>query len=127
MDIFTAVVSLIIFFAISLVVFLVCRELVCWYFKINHIVETLDAINSSIGSVSDRLLPGVWKKLDESNNLLRQVVSSTSQMESPPSGSAVAKPRHVTCPYCEQLTPLDNGSAGSLQTCRHCQESFDIQ
>jgi len=36
---------------IVLVVFLICREVVCWYWKLNKIVELLEEQNKLLGSL----------------------------------------------------------------------------
>jgi hypothetical protein len=41
-------VTLITVLVIALIIFLVCRELVCWYFKINKTVELLEEIRDSL-------------------------------------------------------------------------------
>lgn len=41
-------VTLIIALVIALIVFLFCREIVCWYFKINKTVELLEEIRDSL-------------------------------------------------------------------------------
>lgn len=40
--------TLITILAITLIVFIVCRELTCWYFKINKTVELLEEIRDSL-------------------------------------------------------------------------------
>jgi len=48
--------ELFVMFFISLVIpvvlLLIFREVVCWYWKINHIVRTLDSINSHLEKLS---------------------------------------------------------------------------
>jgi hypothetical protein len=41
-------VTLITVLVIALIIFLACRELVCWYFKINKTVELLEEIRDSL-------------------------------------------------------------------------------
>jgi hypothetical protein len=45
-------VTLITALAIALIIFLFCRELVCWYFKINKTVELLEEIRDSLKNKS---------------------------------------------------------------------------
>jgi hypothetical protein len=40
---------------ISLIIFLACREIVCWYFKINKRVELLEEQNELLKKVHDEL------------------------------------------------------------------------
>ena len=42
-------------FVVVIIVFLICRELVCWYWKINRIVELLEGLNRKLGSSSKDL------------------------------------------------------------------------
>ena len=56
---------------VALIIFLVCRELVCWYWKINEIsaslkeqeraqrdmLKSLDAINENLISIVEQLTP----------------------------------------------------------------------
>lgn len=44
MDTASAVIALLVVFFIILTIFLICREIVCWYFKINKTVELLENI-----------------------------------------------------------------------------------
>ena len=48
----TDFVTLIIALVIALTIFLFCRELVCWYFKINKTVELLEEIRDSLKNKS---------------------------------------------------------------------------
>jgi hypothetical protein len=45
-------VTLITILVVALIIFLVCRELVCWYFKINKTVELLEEIRDSLKNKS---------------------------------------------------------------------------
>ncbi len=42
--------ALITVLCISILVFIICRELVCWYWKLNRIVELLEQIASQKGN-----------------------------------------------------------------------------
>ena len=41
-------------FIIPVVLFLIFREVVCWYWKINHITKTLDSINEHLAKIAGR-------------------------------------------------------------------------
>ncbi len=41
------------------VIFLICREIVCWYWKINRIVGLLESIESKLGGEEGSSAPGV--------------------------------------------------------------------
>ena len=47
--------SLLITLLILLVIFLICRELVCWYWKINRAVELLERQNVLLERIEARL------------------------------------------------------------------------
>lgn len=55
--------SLLIFLLVTIVIFFIARELVCWYWKINRIVELLESID---------------RKLSKNNGLSKNVKSKTS-------------------------------------------------
>lgn len=82
---------------ISLIIFLICREIVCWYFKINEIVALLAAMK----------------------NLLRNIVSSnqgTGTGQSSPKGQIIdeGNNRYRICEHCrEKNNP-------SLSSCWKC-------
>jgi len=41
-------INLLICLAVIITIFLVCREIVCWYWKLNRIVEVLEDIRTEI-------------------------------------------------------------------------------
>ena len=45
-----------------IILFFICRELFCWYFKINKIVLLLEAINKKLGKDEDERLDVVENK-----------------------------------------------------------------
>lgn len=47
--------SLVVFFLILVVIFLVCREIVCWYWKINRAVELLERQNVLLERIEARI------------------------------------------------------------------------
>jgi len=43
---------------VCFIIFMICRELVCWYWKLNRIVSLLESINKKLGgepAVSDKI------------------------------------------------------------------------
>jgi hypothetical protein len=44
-------ITLLITIGISIIIFLICRELVCWYFKINKRVEILEEQNELLKKI----------------------------------------------------------------------------
>jgi len=39
-----------IFLIVGIIIFLLCRELMCWYWKINRIVLLLESIDAKLGN-----------------------------------------------------------------------------
>ncbi|MEA4854784.1 MAG: hypothetical protein AAGU21_08155 [Solidesulfovibrio sp.] len=50
--------SLVVFLLILVVIFLVCREIVCWYWKINRAVELLERQNVLLERIEARISAG---------------------------------------------------------------------
>jgi hypothetical protein len=48
---------LLIYVIVSIVAFLVCREIVCWYFKLTRIVDLLESIDQRLGGNRVELEP----------------------------------------------------------------------
>ena len=70
MEIFIAAIVLI-------VVILVCREVACWYFKINQHLDLMAKINLTLGKVSLQL-----ERLDEKNIFfMDEIIDSLERME----------------------------------------------
>lgn len=49
------VATLIVVLIVSVAIFLVCREIVCWYFKINELNSKLDTTNKTLADIRDLL------------------------------------------------------------------------
>lgn len=54
------------FFAIMLIIFLVCRELVTWYWKINKTISIFERIADSLEEIAEHL--GEQNKKQHSKN-----------------------------------------------------------
>ena len=48
---------------LSLLVFVVCRELICWYWKINDTVKNLSEINDKLSTIINKM-----DKVEEDKN-----------------------------------------------------------
>lgn len=84
--------ALLIFLLIALVIFLITREAVCWYFKINERLGQMQKIETSLDAILSQLRSaGV-----------------------PGSSGQVAAPREKTCPGCGKAC------AASLKFCESC-------
>ena len=119
MEIIGSLVGLIVILLVLIGIFFLCRELLCWYWKINRMIEIVDGIGTGI--------TGIWKKLEETNQILRQIKDTASVPQSKQDGGSVGTARNAVCPYCKKVTRIEDSTPGSLQTCAHCKETFEIQ
>ncbi len=65
--------------AILILVFLICRELICWYWKINEMVSLLTDIRDLL-----RSLPGIHEVLAADFQRGHPEVSPAGRLSSPP-------------------------------------------
>lgn len=61
---------------VAIIIFFVCRELFCWYWKINEIRDLLQSINSSQGC--QRFSE---EKITELINLLKEIKENTAKVK----------------------------------------------
>lgn len=47
---------------VALVVILICREIACWYWKINKTISLLESIDDKLKTLSVQMDPDVLKK-----------------------------------------------------------------
>lgn len=114
-----------VFTLVWVVIFLVCREIVCWYFKINRLLKSVEQI--------ERIGEGInanGKQLETISTLLREVkeaaVAANARQAKALSESLPAQT--VSCPCCNKTTRLkDDPLLGNLQICQHCGESFQVE
>jgi hypothetical protein len=78
--------AIVVFFVIGFGLFLLLRELMCWYYKINRIVSLLESIDSKLAYYGQRQTTG------------GSTVTSV--------GSAVASVSSANeiCPFCKELS-----------------------
>jgi hypothetical protein len=89
-------VKLIIFILASIVIFLICRELNCWYWKINAIVSRLDTI---IEGQDHSQLPRLNRKPS-------RLVKNLEDYRECPECGAVRKFGTTCCWECMDSTPF---------------------
>jgi hypothetical protein len=95
-----AVGGLLIALIIAIVVFLICREIVCWYWKINIRVKLMEDTVAKLKSISKKLNK-ISEKLDGTEVVDEESPSVDAEIDCPncqktiPSGSAF-------CEYCGQ-------------------------
>jgi len=128
--------------ASTILIFLVARELVCWYWKINKamgLLESIDARLKSIDSKDLKLLskmdsltqkiPGIITKTDGSRAEVvmkgkrrspREDIARTQELQIAPDVL------EVDCPYCGEKTEVLNPDSQTLQQCRKCGQGFEI-
>jgi len=108
---------------IAVVIFLICREIFCWYWKINGVVSLLERIDSRLAELLER-------------TTLPKDISPSIPIEMPPTAPPVFStadiqdnPEIIPCPECgksivvKQLRVGDNG----LTKCPHCHGYFNVQ
>jgi hypothetical protein len=86
------------------VIFLFCRELVCWYWKVNHIVALLTEIRDLLAKNSTHMASPTVAQL------------ASFQTEQPTTASIVEA--DGVCPNCKAAISL------ASETCPKCQASF---
>ena len=82
-------VYLIVILAVSVIIFLICREIICWYFKINQRVSQQTLIID--------LLKDIKTSLNQSN---KQVGSQSPQAKSCKGCGATIKEGSAFCEQC---------------------------
>ncbi len=98
--------ALVLFLVIAIVIFLVCRELVCWYWKINQSVALLTEIRDLLKSQASTAQTSLQSALSVPAS--RQTVEPES-VSTGPMG---------TCPNCSSTIPM------SSIECPRCKASF---
>lgn len=83
--------GIIVAFIVSIIIFLICRELNCWYWKINAHLKLMEDINSKLAAISERL----------------SRPSSTAN-------EGLKETGEISCPQCKQNT------AASGAFCENC-------
>jgi hypothetical protein len=104
---------------ITIIVFLIFREIFCWYWKVNSIVGILERI--------DRRLESLESSAEEQNDYLPP---SSDAMATPPAPSMPpAAPETIACPECAksiEMSKLNFGNNG-LTKCPYCSGYFTVE
>lgn len=74
-------------FIITFVIFLILRELMCWYWKINHIITLLEKISSRLAYIG-------------SNNVL--TTSNTHNVRQSEGTIPTVDDDNEICPFCKE-------------------------
>ena len=72
----------------AIIIFIICRELICWYYKINRLVELMEQQNS--------LLSSLMSKIDSSSNV------TSKQLKKCPFCAEEIKTEAKICPHCNK-------------------------
>jgi hypothetical protein len=118
-------------FGIIVVIFLICREIVCWYWKINQIVSLLTDIRQLLRS-------GQQGNRDLINSALNTIPSQASSITDISNANdenlkKSADKKVVTKPYANQTewvcncgthNPLDKSK--KVQNCSNCHQNRDF-
>ncbi len=126
-------------FLFLLVVYLLLRELNCWYWKINDIVEKLGSIDGTLRTIAGlppKAQPGPESKspfdqlIPESKSPFDQVIDKppkTQTRVSEPTSTPEAD--SFNCPQCGKSLVVDDLKIGAngLTKCPHCKEYFEVE
>ena len=80
---------LIIFFLVAAAVFLIIRELMCWYWKINIMVGLLEDIKNKLGTIGDNI--------SASGSSMANILSTSPEVGS----------NEIICPKCGEKTSAE--------------------
>ena len=127
--------------ASTLAIFLVGREVACWYWKINKIVELMERIESRLKSMDSKDL----KLLKSMDNLTQQIPVVVTTPEGNKQDVIIHGKRklskdssrtqvlqipetiiEVDCPYCAKKTEVSDLDVAALHTCQHCEQQFEV-
>lgn len=127
--------------ASTLAIFLVGREVACWYWKINRIVELLEGMESRLKSMDSKDL----KLLNKIDNLTQQFPAIVKTPEGGRKDIVIKGKRkpskdisrtqalqipetiiEVDCPYCSKKTEVTDLDTSTLHKCHNCGEEFEV-
>ena len=127
--------------ASTLAIFLVGREVACWYWKINRIVELLESIETRLKSMDSKDLK-LLNKMDSLTQQLPVVIKTPEGGRKDIVIKGKRKPSkdisrtqvlqipetiiEVDCPYCSKKTEVSDLDASTLHKCHNCGEEFEV-
>ncbi len=107
--------GLLVALVVLVVFFLICRELFCWYWKINQNIALLTEIRDLLTGKAALVVAS-----PSAGDVNEVVVKSVApRASSPPAVAAPAGPLG-TCPNCSTAVPL------AAQECPKCKASFGV-
>ena len=128
---------------VTLGLFLLGRELVCWYWKLNRIVELLESIERRLGSIDTKDLK-LLSKIDNltqhipaivtgDDGIRRDVVIRGKKKMKPADGMTQTQVMQVPgvvvevdCPYCGKKTEIGDLDSRAPHACKHCGQAFEV-
>mgnify|MGYP006865048522 CR=1 FL=1 len=127
--------------ASTLVIFLIGREVACWYWKVNRIVSLLENIESRLKSMDSKDLK-LLSKMDSLTQQLPAIIKTPDGGRKDVVIKGKRKPSkdisrtqvlqipetviEVDCPYCSKKTEVTELDSSALHKCQHCGEGFEV-
>ncbi len=127
--------------ASTFAIFLVAREVACWYWKINRMVSLMESIESRLKSMDSKDL----KLLNKMDSLTQQfpaiintpgggrkdiIIEGRRKPSKNASRTQVLQISEtiieVDCPYCSKKTEVSDLDSSALHECLHCGEKFEV-
>lgn len=106
--------GLLIFSVILIVIFLVCREIICWYWKINQNVALLTEIRDLLAAKgTSSTSPNVANPSPAA-----EIAKAASAAKLDEEQRAYAMKPKGSCPNCKAIIPLDS------ESCPKCKAQF---
>lgn len=84
-------IGLFMYLSVSVIVFFVCRELFCWYWKVNEVVTLLKSIDSKLGQMGCNISKSELLGLSQSDSTSDEIVTSVDEGYWNSSGNWVEK------------------------------------
>lgn len=114
---------------ILLFVFLLFREILCWYWKINGIVDILNSIDSKLEAISENAINQNVNAAAPSSHNSHILVTESGAGGTAPTPTEVMIPEAIKCPECGRrilVKDLNIGKNGSTE-CPHCCGIFTVE
>ena len=127
--------------ASTLALFLIGREVACWYWKVNRMVELLECIESRLKSMDSKDLK-LLKKMDSLTQHIPAIVTTPEGDRKDVVIRGKRKPSkdssrtqilqipetviEVDCPYCGKKTEVSDLDAAVLHKCSECGREFEV-
>jgi len=116
--------NLLVMLVVFLFIFLICREIICWYWKINNIVDLLERIDKSLKDISTKLPQQTKAATSVDSTTKGNDISGKTLPDSSPVHS-----ESFNCPKCGLaiLIAEQKYASNGLTQCPHCKAYFKVQ